>query len=531
MPNYDYVINNHFKPFSMQEMLVPLTAYKDAYEKTEEAYLDLADKSDKFKYLSETLPEDSQARQIYEGYANELSRQAEDLARNGLNMGNRRALTGLKRRYAGEIGRLDRADQALQEEMKLRKTMAAKDPSMLYANDNLGIDDFLDNNTPNLYGISGNELYVRGAAAGKSASSRIYSAEDEGSTLNGYYRRWVEKNGYSKESMDAFRANAAAIPELQQAAEDILAEKGVPENLTGVNYERAKQSVLNGIIDGAVYQESVKPVRDEGKMSAAQADASARGWASYNLSKSEFDLKRQAWEDDRNMRYIFQKDENGNVVRDDNGYPIIVGLNPEYVSNKDKTPEQKAIEDQRKNDYKDMLNNAQKVKGARTLKEIDKAGYTPVFATVHPSHGTDKGLNVEDAIKQKKYENVEGWRSGPSGTDVPDLYIDWTSAPLVKGSNAGFMPDLVQFSSGSVSSPNNGDFAYGESELKGMQTKVLSDDEYAKLPPAVLTSISAELQRQGYGDGTPFEVMEVVGKNGKKSYVTLVPKNLEILGE
>ena len=261
--NFSYVIDSSFTPFTMQEMLVPFTAYKDAFEQSEAAYDDLRKRSDDFKYLSETLPEGSRARQIYEGYANDLNAQAEDFARNGLNMENRSALTNLRQRYQGEIGRLNKADEAYRKELELRRALSTKDSSMLYASDNLGIDDFLDNATPNLYNISGNELYSRGAAAGKAVSSRIYNSGDGGSTLGGYYRRWVETNGISPESMAAFRANASSIPELQKAADAILAERGVTDNLTGSNLERARQSVINGIIDGAVYQESVKPVRDE----------------------------------------------------------------------------------------------------------------------------------------------------------------------------------------------------------------------------------------------------------------------------
>ena len=306
--NYDFVIDSSFQPFSMQELLTPMLMYKENFEKMESAYEDLSSKADKFKYLSETLPEGSKGRQIYEGYANELNQQAEDLAKNGLSMSNRRALTNLKRRYQGEIGRLDLADQALQEERKLRRQMSAKDSSMLYALDNLSIDNFLDGNTPNLYNISGTELYTRGAAAGKAASSRIYSAGDEGSTLGGYYRKWVERNGYSADSINAFRANAAAIPELQQAADAILQERGVLENLSGSNLERARQSVLNGIIDGAVYQESVKPVRDEGVMSAAQRASNALGWANHNESVRQHDMQI--------AMAGYKKDENGNWTYD-----------------------------------------------------------------------------------------------------------------------------------------------------------------------------------------------------------------------
>ncbi len=280
MPNYAFTVDSTFQPFSMQEMLVPFTAYKDAFEKSEEQYDTLSQNADKFKYLSETLPEGSKARQLYEGYANELRTQAEDLAHNGLTMGNRRALTSLKRRYQGEIGRLAQADEAMREEKKLRQAMGAQDSSRLYATDNLNIDDFLDGKSPNLYNVSGNELYTRGAAAGKSASSRVFSAGDEGSTLGGYYRDYVQKMGYSRETIQKFYQDMSAIPELQMAADAILEERGVNQNLTGDNLRRARQSVINGMIDGAVYQENHSPQRDLGRIDAAtqsQLDLQRRG--------------------------------------------------------------------------------------------------------------------------------------------------------------------------------------------------------------------------------------------------------------
>lgn len=281
---YNFVIDSSFTPMSLQEMLVPFTAYKDAFEKTEEAYVELSDKSNKFKYLSEQLPEGSKARQIYEGYADTLASQAEDLARNGLTAGNKRALTSLKRRYSGEIGRLEKADEALQKEREMRRARGLQDSSMLYAIDNMGIDDFLDGSTPNLYGISGNELYTRGATLGKAMSSRMTSSGDAGSVINGYYRDWVTKNGVSQESMAAFMQSAP----VQQMVDNILMSRGVAGNLTGANLARARQEVLNGIYDGVVYQESHNPVRDPGVMGAAELDASRRGWAGLAQSESHF---------------------------------------------------------------------------------------------------------------------------------------------------------------------------------------------------------------------------------------------------
>ena len=304
--NYMYTVDSSFQPFNMQEMLVPFSAYKDTFEKSEEQYDTLSQNADKFKYLSETLPEGSKARQIYEGYANELRTQAEDFAHNGLTMGNRRALTSLKRRYQGEIGRLLEADEAMREEKKLRQSLNAQDSSRLYATDNLSIDDFLDGNNPNLYNISGNELYTRGAAAGKAASSRVFSAGDAGSTLNGYYRDYVQKLGYSRETIQKFYKDMSTIPELQMAADAILKERGVNQNLTGYNLQRARQSVINGMIDGAVYQENHNPQRDLGVLTKAEQVADAR-------AKEQLAFQKQAHNDSLTMQG-FSRDNKGHLV-------------------------------------------------------------------------------------------------------------------------------------------------------------------------------------------------------------------------
>lgn len=302
MANYSFVVDSSFQPFTMQELMVPVLQYKDAYEKTEEAYDALNTKAGDFAYLSKTLPEGSQARQIYEGYAKDLEAQAKDLASKGLSMGNKRALVNLKRRYQGEIGRLEKADKALQEEKKLRRDMLAKDSSMLFADDNLDIDKYLDGSTPNNYSISGNELYTRGVNAAKAASSRMFNVgEGKGRTLGGYYRDWVERRGITPEMLrefgdqirEDFSAEVSSLPEFQQMANGILEERGVNENLSGYNLRRAQASVINGLIDGAIYEEKHNPVRDLGVMSAEERDRSAQGWASVNLQRQKYNDELQ----------------------------------------------------------------------------------------------------------------------------------------------------------------------------------------------------------------------------------------------
>ena len=72
--------------------------------------------------------------------------------------------------------------------------------------------------------------------------------------------------GLSPESISKFMQSDA----VQQEVDKILDERGVLQNLSGDELRRARQSVLNGIYDGIVYQESVKPYSDQGVLTAAQ---------------------------------------------------------------------------------------------------------------------------------------------------------------------------------------------------------------------------------------------------------------------
>ena len=494
--DYSFVIDSSFQPFSMQEMLTPFMMYKDAYEKSEAAFEDLTSKADKFKYLSESLPEGSKSRQLYESYANELNKQAKDLATNGLSMNNRRALTSLKRRYQGEIGRLMDADTAMQEERKLRRTMNAKDSSMLYAQDNLSIDDFLDGATPNLYNISGTELYSRGAQAGKTASSRVYSAGDGGKTLGGYYRQWVERNGYSKESMDAFRANIQAIPELQQAADAILQERGVTENLTGSNLERARQSVINGIIDGAIYTEKVNPVRDPGVMSASEKDASARGWAAQKIAQEKWDREKQ--EDDIRRSIMYRQKEDGTWE-----------LNPEYVGgNYEVDPNTGKLK------KKSTTQTAEEKKAAA---EENKKGVAMMkLAKGDLAH--NEGFDVVFGDNRHHYNYIGAlskhgnkWHHGAIGEDNP-------------GHN--WLTGWGMFSTSNVENAW-GNFSAEGSDSKDM--RVLSSDEFMRLiqsDPDILQAIEERCKAAGVDPTTAdiqiIEVPNEKGGGGQKGYLIAV---------
>lgn len=401
MADYSFTVDSSFKPFSLQELLVPYQLYKDSFEQAENAYIDLSSKADKFSYLSQTLPEDSEARQIYEGYADGLREQAEDLAHHGLSMSNRRALTDYKRRYQGEIGRLADADEKLQEERKRRLTLNSNDPSTLYATHNLSIDDFLDNKEPNTYSISGNDLYKRGLEIGASSSSRIYSSPQV-KDLTKMYKDVIQTQGYSPELVKKFRDNLATIPEFQKAVVSTLKEKGVTDNLTGVDYQRAMESVVNGIVNGITYKQNDNIQQNPDYITAYQKQQIAQADRAYKLELKERGLK---------------EDKDGNLVVDKEDLPFQL--------------------QQLKN------NKSSQTSGARSSSSDSGSSHTPMHGSQYISRGgtTVTNMGDESAVHGGKVRIERVNDSNNSGMETYQLKGDVTGktyATITKDGNGNY---------------------------------------------------------------------------------------------
>lgn len=313
-----FVVPDTYDPMSFQErMTIPLL-YKDAWEKQEQEYLDRQDKIDKYSFLDD-YDDSSNAKQLYQGYVNEYNKSFDDFQQHGLTQGNKRSWLNVRRKYQKNIGRLDKADTALQEEIKRRQTLDASDPTRIYATDtmNLSIDDFLDNKTPDNYGISGDYLYKKGAEIGASSSSRIYS-NPEVKELTDAFVNFTQTQGISQATLDAFRANLASQPAFQKAIMDELKADGATDHLKGVALQRATQSIVNGFVNGAIYKRTDSPQANPDHITAYQQKQIDLANRSYKLELAQNGLR---------------EDANGNVVVDnDNPIWAIKSKNGKYSS-------------------------------------------------------------------------------------------------------------------------------------------------------------------------------------------------------
>lgn len=177
----------------------------------------------------------------------------------------------------------------------------------MYAVDNLTIDDFLDRKRPDDYSVSGNKLYERGVQIGASDSARIWS-NPQVQQVNKYYQSLYQTSGRDPRVLAAWRANLSSIPELKDSLDATLKEFGVTDHLTGSSLERARQSVINGIINGATYKRADTFQRDLSQMSAAEDAQNQRALDTINLNAASAGLKKNdkgdwVWDKDIDPTY------------------------------------------------------------------------------------------------------------------------------------------------------------------------------------------------------------------------------------
>lgn len=312
MPNYSYVINSTFDPMTFKDRISPFLIAKQEYDKQEKEYLDRQDKIDKFSYL-EDFDDNSEAKQLYNNYVNAYNKSFDDFTMNGLSQSNKRSWLNVRRNYQRNIGQLEDADNALQEEIKRRQALDAQDPSGIYATDtvNLSIDNYLHRKRPNDYRVSGQKLYERGLQIGATGSSRIYS-DPQVRDLTKYYQDLVQTQGYSPELLAEFSQQLDAIPEFQRAVEGTLKEFKVDSNLKGNAYDTARQSVVNGIINGSVYKKTDTPQQNLGVLTAAQEAEIKKAEDSLNMQAATKGIVRDdkapnGWKYDPNADISIQK--------------------------------------------------------------------------------------------------------------------------------------------------------------------------------------------------------------------------------
>lgn len=265
MANYTLTVNSQFDPFSYQELLQPALMATQAHRELEDQYDTLSTEASIWDNLI-NKEKDKKAYSLYKSFSDDLEQQVEQLAREGLNTSSRKRLLNMKSRYSKDITPLVEARNALREANALRDKLGPK--AIFEVDRYTSLDDFLDGKVANNKYIDANDVIVRVGDRAKSTASALYNS--------------MVSSGVSREEA-LLRLQRLESPELLNiGTEEWNASSG--DNFDGVGQAKLKNAIRTGM------SKALDQIISDETLTAAQRDASARGWAALKQKDIERDI-------------------------------------------------------------------------------------------------------------------------------------------------------------------------------------------------------------------------------------------------
>lgn len=318
MANIVLTNSARFSPYSFDEMLKPLAMATQEQRAIEEGISELGTKADLMRMYANEEPDSDWAKK-YNEYANNLDKQAEDLAKHGLNPTSRQGLLNLKRQYGDAVTPIEEAIAARKEAYKYRDTIKAKDNTAMFKNKTLSLSDFMN-------GKEGDNTYI----SGKDIMARVASkAQIEGTNL---FNSLLEQ-GYTSEA-----ALQAVNNWSRNTANPIIAEE--LKAIGYENYSPEDQAKLMNSIGTGMYNAASEIAKGE-YMTAYQRKNLKLAEDKYNRQVAAEEMAKKKFKADLAAKGL-KETEDGNIVFDENSPLVlkdangnIIGLKKDFKKNKD----------------------------------------------------------------------------------------------------------------------------------------------------------------------------------------------------
>lgn len=243
------VIGSKFRPFSYSEMLAPIEAATTEHRAIEEGLGEMSAKASMWDKLA-NQQSDPVAYAQYKTYADDLTKQADLLARQGLTPESRRGLLDMKRRYSNEITPIEVAATKREELTKAQREAIQKDPSLMFNIDygTASLDDLINNPNATYNTISGSELSKRASMMASNLAKTIQENPQYQSILGGQYFQQMQQLGYTPQQvMQTIMNDPNAPSELKQVADTVWQESGLD------TWDQATQTRARDYINAGLY--------------------------------------------------------------------------------------------------------------------------------------------------------------------------------------------------------------------------------------------------------------------------------------
>lgn len=243
------VIGSKFRPFSYSEMLAPIEVATTEHRAIEEGLGEMSAKAGMWDKLA-NQQSDPVAYAQYKTYADDLIKQADLLARQGLTPESRRGLLDMKRRYSNEITPIEVAATKREELTKAQREAIQKDPSLMFNIDygTASLDDLINNPNATYNTISGSELSKRASMMASNLAKTIQENPQYQSILGGQYFQQMQQLGYTPQQvMQTIMNDPNAPSELKQVADTVWQEAGLD------TWDQATQTRARDYINAGLY--------------------------------------------------------------------------------------------------------------------------------------------------------------------------------------------------------------------------------------------------------------------------------------
>lgn len=302
-------LDTRFNPFTYDEMVKPLIYYKQAYDETEAAYSDLAAQTEAWKDIAnrENSPE---AFEMYQRYSGDLNKIVDDFSK-GMTAKNRRALIGMKRRYAQDIAPIARASEAMNAANELR--VKAGPDAIFEVGEYNSLDQFLHGKTANNKYQSREALTKKTAAMTEAAMAEALRDPDFKKAMGDQFWMITQHTGGSYEDLlEAMKLGMMDNPIAQNRFSEI--RQKIVEDSGIQNYDAAGQQAIMDAIDTGLYAGLDKPVRNfqanQDHVTPAQAHSMRMQEAQLALSAASNGMEKDA-----NGNWVYNPDKDPALKR------------------------------------------------------------------------------------------------------------------------------------------------------------------------------------------------------------------------
>lgn len=508
------VIDSKFRPFSYDELIKPLMQYKEAYDKVEADYSNLAAQTEQWKDIANQT-QSPEAYAMYSKYANDLNNIVDDFSK-GMTLKNRSQLLAMKRRYASDIKPIENAANRRKELADEQRRIDAQDPTRLWQRraSDMSLDEFIHNPSADYgKGISGATLTAQ-VAAGASALAKEFrdNPEKMRKLVGGDYYEYVKQRGFSSQAvLAAIMNNPDASPVLTNLVESTMDATGVKDWGSKSTIQQAYNYARQGLWN-AVGQDEAQLVNNwRAQENLSNAHAMARQKAAQEFQKEQTAPREIIGADGKGTSSYYDPkigmvvDKNGKIIQNSSGNITKVGTTS-YGSKGNSI------------DSNTALNAAGATpKTLSSVTELDKIkaqGLTPVMAVIPHKGSYQWGKKGDDLGRG------DNRRLAISKNTGAPILIDPKNPSkgykTIGGKRALF---------GSTESEVVNDFGNIQYPMENLE--YMPDAAFANLPPDVQASISQAAIDAGVQPGQPYVIYRVPGKsstffgrdNPKDSYV------------